>query len=102
MEDLAVEPEDMATACATESRRVLDERFEHRLKIERRAADDLEDFAGGGLLLERFAEIVVACLKLGEKSHVLDRDHRLVGKGLEERDLLVGERVDLGPPKRDS
>ena len=27
-----------------------------------------------------------------EQPHVLDRDHRLVGEGLEQRDLLVGER----------
>src|ERR1700675_2340348 len=30
-----------------------------------------------------------------EEVHVFDRDHRLVGKGLEKRDLFVGERSDF-------
>ena len=30
-----------------------DKRIEHRLQIERRAADDLEHVGGGGLLLQR-------------------------------------------------
>jgi hypothetical protein len=33
----------------------LDQRVEHGLQIERRAADDLEHVGGGGLLLEGFA-----------------------------------------------
>ena len=32
----------------------LDQRVEHRLQIECRAANDLEHVGGGGLLLERF------------------------------------------------
>src|SRR5262245_31188029 len=38
--------------------RRLDQRVEHRLKIERRATDDLEHVGGGGLLRERFAQLV--------------------------------------------
>ena len=41
-------------------------------------------------------ELAVARLQLGEQAHVLDGDDRLVGEGLEERDLLVGEGPDLG------
>ena len=37
----------------------------------------------------------VRCLHLLEQPHVLDRDHRLVGKGLNQLDLLVGERRDF-------
>ena len=44
----------------------------------------LQDLGGRGLLLERF-------LRLVEQAHVLDRDHRLVGEGLEQLDLLSGE-----------
>ena len=33
-----------------------------------------------------------------EQAHVLDRDHRLVGEGGEQLDLLVGERRDLRLP----
>ena len=35
--------------------RRFDQRLEHRLQIEGRAADDLEHVGGGGLLLQRFA-----------------------------------------------
>ena len=58
-----------------------DQRIEHGLQIERRAADDLEHVGGGGLLLQRFGQIVGALLHLVEQPHVLDRDHRLVGEG---------------------
>ena len=46
--------------------------------------------ADRGLLLERLLGLV-------EEAHVLDRDHRLVGEGPEQRDLLVGERPDFRP-----
>ena len=36
-----------------------------------------------------------------EEPHVLDGDDRLVGEGLEERDLPFGERADLVPQERD-
>ena len=36
------------------------------------------------LLLERF-------LRLVEQAHVLDRDHRLIGKGPQEADFLIAE-----------
>ena len=64
-----------------------DQRVEHRLQIERRAADDLQHVGGGGLLLQRLGEIAGARLHLVEQSHVLDRDDRLVGEGLDELDL---------------
>jgi hypothetical protein len=32
---------------------------------------------------------------------LLDGDHRLVGEGLQEGDLLVGEGLDFPPPRRD-
>src|SRR5262245_44398537 len=35
-----------------------DQRIEHGLKIEGRAADDLEHVGGGGLLLQGFAQLV--------------------------------------------
>jgi hypothetical protein len=38
-----------------QQRRRLDQRIEHRLEIEGRAADDLEHLGGRGLLLQRFA-----------------------------------------------
>jgi len=37
-----------------------DQRVEHGLEVEGRAADDLEHVGGGGLLLQRFGQITRA------------------------------------------
>ena len=71
-------------------------RLQDRLQIEGRATDDFEHVGGGGLLLQRLAELTGACLHLIEQPHVLDRDHRLVGEGLDQLDLLVRERTHCG------
>ena len=55
-------------------------------------ADDLAERPG---LLERLRQVLGARLQLLEQAHVLDRDHRLVREGLQQRDLLVGERPHL-------
>ena len=55
--------------------RLLQDRVEHWCEVVRRAVDDLQDFGGGGLLLQ--------CLvRLGNQPRVLDRDDRLVGEGM--------------------
>src|SRR6516165_2156665 len=54
-------------------RRIFDKSFENGLEIERRAADDLEQLGRGGLLLQRFAQLI-------EQARVLDGDHSLGGK----------------------
>ena len=38
-------------------------------------------------------KIACARLHLVEQPHVLDRDHRLVGEGLDQIDLFVGKRL---------
>ena len=40
--------------------RRLDQRVEHRLQVERRAADDLQHVGGRGLLLQRLARVARA------------------------------------------
>ena len=40
-------------------------------------------------------------LGLVEKPRVLDRDHRLVGEGLQQRDFLLGELADSGAAEED-
>ncbi len=74
---------------------VLGDHVEHRPHIGRRGADRLEDLARGRLLLQRLGEVAVTSLQLVEQAHVLDRDHRLIGEGLEEGDLRVRERDRL-------
>src|SRR5215831_1042378 len=44
---------------------------------------------------------LVLLFELREQPHVLDGDDGLVGEGLEQRDLLVGEGVDFGPADYD-
>ena len=77
--------------------RALDDRVEHRLDVGRRARDDPEDLAGRGLLLQGLGEVVVPRLQLPEEPDVLERDHRLVREGLQQRDLGVGERLRSAP-----
>jgi hypothetical protein len=57
-------------------RRRLDQRVEHQLQVEGRAADDLEHVGGGGLLLQRFTQ-------LAEQARVLDGNDGLSGKVLD-------------------
>ena len=65
------------------------------LQIERRTADDLQHVGGGGLLLQRFAEIVGALAQFVEQPRVLDGDHGLLGEIADQLDLLVGKRAHL-------
>ena len=51
--------------------------IEHRAKVGRRAADNAQDLAACGLLLQRF-------LRLVEQPRVLDGDDRLRGKRLQQ------------------
>ena len=57
----AVEPEDESLLGVTEHCRVCDERYEHWVKVEGRATDDLEHLAGRRLLLQRLCQVPVAC-----------------------------------------
>src|SRR5215813_3364204 len=54
--------------------------------------DCLGDLAERLQLLDRLREFACACLHLVEQAHVLDGDDGLVGKGLDQLDLLVAER----------
>ena len=48
----------MPPVSAAQSRAAeLDQRIEHSLQVERRAADDLEDIGGSGLLFQCFGEV---------------------------------------------
>src|SRR5262249_46322885 len=73
---------------ATNTASRFDERLQHRLEIEGRATDDLEDIGGRGLPLQRFPKLV-------GQAAVLNRDNGLSGEVLDQLDLLVGERADF-------
>src|SRR5262249_49278896 len=70
-------PVDRCAVCITQSRSRLDQGIQYRLKIESGAADDLKHIGGGGLLLERFAQLV-------EQACILYRDNSLCGEILDQ------------------
>ena len=74
-----------------DARRVLQHGLEHRLQLAGRAADDLQHLRGRRLLLQRLGELARARLHLFKQPRILDGDHRLVGEGGDQLDLLVGK-----------
>ena len=62
--------------------------IEHRLHVGRRTRDHLQDVGGRGLPLQRLLGLV-------EQPRVLDGDHGLVGEGLQQLNVMVGERAGL-------
>ena len=77
-----------ADVCLAKPDRRFDQRVQHCLQIEGGAADDLEHVRGGGLLLQRLAQLV-------EQAGILDGDDGLLREILHQLDLLVGERPHL-------
>src|SRR5205085_2523594 len=69
----------------------------NRLHVRERAGDCGQDLTGRSLLVERFAEVLVACLKLVEQAHVLDGNHGLVGERFYQCDLLSREPARFRP-----
>src|SRR6516162_10201563 len=67
---------------------LLEDGVEYRCEIARRAVDDLQDFGGGGLLLQGLA-------RFSQEPCVLHRNNRLVREVLQQRDLFVGKRPNL-------
>ena len=80
LEAIAPDARNICLVRATQPSRQFGQCVEHGLQIEGRAADNLEHIGGGGLLLQRFGQIVGACLHLVEQPHVLDGDCGLVGE----------------------
>src|SRR6516162_1990469 len=78
-----------------------DEGIQHRLQIEGRAADDFQHLRRGGLLFKRLAEFARALLLRLEQPNVLDRNCRLIGKGRQQRDVLLLEWPHFGAANQD-
>jgi hypothetical protein len=91
---LSVQPDDGTRISLAQLRGVPCDGVEYRLQIGRRARNYPQDVGRRRLLLERL-------FRLLEQADVFNCDHRLVGKGLEERDLLVREWTDLPASDRD-
>ena len=78
-----LEKEHVAEFGVTDPCRVLQHGLKHRRQVARRARNDLQDVRRRSLLLQRLGQLARALLFGINKPHVLDRDHRLVGKGLQ-------------------
>src|SRR5262249_60794809 len=98
---IAAREEDLAVNGLAQPGRAFENGVEYGLDVRRRARDDAQDLSSGGLLCEAVRQLLIALLQLREQAHVLDGDHGLVREGLEECDLLIGERRDLGAPELD-
>src|ERR1700736_5162689 len=81
---LTVLPPDHGLFCIAKQGRRLAQRVKHGLEIECRSADHLEHVGGGGLLLQRFAQLT-------EQPRIFNGDNGLGRKALEQFDLLVGK-----------
>src|SRR5262249_33672764 len=67
LESVVLQAQDSRLVRAAELSSGLDERLEHGLQVEGRAADDLEHIGGGGLLLQGFGQIARLGLYLIEQ-----------------------------------
>ena len=73
-----------------------DHRVKNRRKVTRRFVDGLQYFGRRRLLLQRLGKLARALLFSFKKPRVLDGDHRLIGKGGDQLDLLRCKRLDDG------
>ena len=80
---------------AAQSARAFGQGFEHCLQIGRRTADDFEQLGGCRLLLQQFGQIHRALAQFAEQARILDGDDGLGGEVRDQRNLLVGEGVNL-------
>src|SRR5262245_11242552 len=81
--ELAATLENSSVFGLADPRGGLDQGVEHRLQVECRAADDLEQVCSRCLLLKGLAELGGTGLYLFKQSYVLDCNHGLVGERLE-------------------
>src|SRR5258708_14913151 len=71
--------------------RRVDDGLENRRDIRWRGRDHAEDVAAAGLVGQRLREVAGFSLYLFEQPNVRDRNDGLVGEGLDDLDLALGE-----------
>src|SRR2546426_12456823 len=92
MDQLAVELIEPAEEPVAQPHGASDDRVEDRLHVDLRPADHPQDLRRRRLLLQRLGQVAVASLQLLEEANILDSDHGLVCKGLEQLGLAIAER----------
>src|SRR5262245_4352152 len=95
MDELPVEPERDTEVRFAQLRRDPRDSVEYGLGIVGRATDDSEDLTGRSLIFESLLKLALARLLRLEQPRVLDGDDGLVGEGLKQVNLSVGERASL-------
>jgi hypothetical protein len=91
----AVEQRQVTELGLADARCTFQDGLKDRIELPGRARDDAQHVGGGGLLLQRLAQLL-------EQTRVLDGDHSLVGKILYQFDLLIVEWADLLAVNADS
>jgi hypothetical protein len=91
---------DRALIGLRELRRAVDDRGEHGVEFER-GIDRAQNFFERLQFADRAGQFVGAGRQLGEEPRVLNRDHRLIGKGADQFDLPLAERLDPFPREID-
>ena len=86
----------MAVTGLAQTHRICQHGVEHRLKLAWRTGDNLNTSAVAVCCCS-----VIVAPQLVEQAGVLDGDHGLGGKVLDQLDLLVGERTDFLPVNAD-
>src|SRR5437763_16527455 len=84
MNGLAVKAVQPSEVCFTKVQGLFQHRIEQWGEVAGRRVDDLQDFGGCGLPLERLA-------RLRDQPRVVHRDDRLRRKVLNQRDLAIAE-----------
>src|SRR5262249_49632165 len=98
---LPIQQQEMAELGGAQFARPLKYRIEYRLELARRSTNYAENFRGRCLALPSDAQIARLRLHLLEQPRVLDGDHGLVRKGIDELDLAFGERANFGATNDD-
>src|SRR5262245_13593531 len=108
MDELSVETEHGGVRRVTHAPGARGDRVERGLDICWRTRNHTKNLGGCRLPLQglaylymRLGERPILLLQLLEQPNVLDGDDRLVSKGLEQGDLLVGKWTDLGTANGD-
>src|SRR5262245_19543394 len=108
-QDVSLHAKHLGIVCAAQASGTLRNGVEDRLRVGWRAADHLQNIACRSLLLQSLTDLHMGCcesaillLQLREQPHVLNGDYGLVGEGLEERNLLLAEELNLRSAELDA
>jgi hypothetical protein len=92
---VAVAEHDSRIQRLAQASRARNHRVQHRLNVGWRAAYHAQDVGRGGLLFQRFRQIIRALAQFVEQPRILDGDDGLAGEACHQLDLLIGEGTNF-------